>query len=383
MEQKVDWFEDPLVGLADNLPLKDRLVKIHETLLEQVDFIDRISVILYDEDTDTVKTFIDSSGYDHPLDHYEVPLSEAPALQKIRETKQARVVNDLEVYQNSKHLHTKLIREHGYHSSFTLPMFLHSHFAGFVFFNSSETNRFSKKNLVPLTFATHLITATILEELTAFRTLLASLKTATDMVHVKDPETAGHLERMSRFARLIARDLAQSKKYAFDDEFIEKVFRFAPMHDIGKIGIPDHVLFKPGKLNHDEQEIMRSHTLKGKEIIDTIIQNFGFEHFGNIDILRHIAAHHHEALDGSGYPEGLKDGEIPIEARITSVADIFDALTSVRPYKVAWDNEEAFRFLERMAKDKLDGDCVEALVRNKKEVEAIQQRFSAKNDDES
>jgi HD-GYP domain-containing protein (c-di-GMP phosphodiesterase class II) len=195
------------------------------------------------------------------------------------------------------------------------------------------------------------------------------------MVHYRDPETGGHLDRMARFSRLIAQDLAKNGIYKITDEFIEWVYAFSPMHDVGKIGIPDNVLLKPGKLNIEEFEVMKTHTLKGKAIINSMIENFNLESFDGIDILRNIATCHHETMDGQGYPFGLKNGEIPLEARIIAVADIFDALTSKRPYKAAWSNEEAFSLLERLAKDKLDQNCVLALMRNQDKILEIQAKF--------
>ena len=205
--------------------------------------------------------------------------------------------------------------------------------------------------------------------------MLAALRTANEMVHYKDPETGSHLERMSRFSRIMVKDLAKSGKYNFDDKYIEDIFIYSPLHDVGKISIPDKILLKPAKLDEKEFETMKTHAFRGKQVIDSIIRNFEFESFGNIDILRNIAQYHHEALDGSGYPEGFKGDNIPIEARIVAVADIFDALTTKRPYKEAWSNDDAYAMLQKLAKDKLDKDCVQALMNNKDTIEEIQNLF--------
>jgi HD-GYP domain-containing protein (c-di-GMP phosphodiesterase class II) len=197
------------------------------------------------------------------------------------------------------------------------------------------------------------------------------------MVHLRDPETGGHLDRMAEFSRIIARELAAEGKHAFDDEYIERIYLYAPLHDLGKIGIPDRVLLKLGKLTQAETETMRTHSRKGVEMIDQMIENFGLRHFESIDVLRNIAHYHHEAIDGTGYPVGLKGEAVPIEARIIAVADVFDALTSRRPYKSPWSNDEAFSMLGRLAGTQLDRDCVEALVLNGERVKKIQDRFAA------
>jgi HD-GYP domain-containing protein (c-di-GMP phosphodiesterase class II) len=120
---------------------------------------------------------------------------------------------------------------------------------------------------------------------------------------------------------------------------------------------------------------MKGHAIKGREIIDTILRDFGLESLHHIDVLRNIAEFHHEAINGRGYPHGLVGERIPIEARIIAVADMFDALTSKRPYKEAWPNEVAFNLLKELAGVRLDRDCVEALIQNRSDIEKIQIRF--------
>ena len=120
---------------------------------------------------------------------------------------------------------------------------------------------------------------------------------------------------------------------------------------------------------------MKTHAQKGREMIDDLLNNFNLNSFQYINILRNIAQLHHEAYDGSGYPLGLEAENIPIEARIVAVADVFDALTSKRPYKDAWSNEKAFTMLKQLSGIQLDRECVEALIKNCPEVEQIQQTF--------
>ena len=178
---------------------------------------------------------------------------------------------------------------------------------------------------------------------------------------------------MSRYARIVAKELAP--KYGFDDEYVEHIFLFSPLHDIGKIGIPDSVLLKAGLLDAGEREVMKTHPQKGRQLIDDMLSNFGLESFQYLNILRNIAEHHHETLDGKGYPHHLRGDDIPIESRIVAVADIFDALTSQRPYKKAWNMDDAFQELRKLAGSKLDPDCVEALIKNRAQLEEIRDRF--------
>jgi HD-GYP domain-containing protein (c-di-GMP phosphodiesterase class II) len=267
------------------------------------------------------------------------------------------------------------INEEGYQASYTLPIYNNKSCIGFVFFNSSQKNCFTKEVLDLIDIFAHLVSNVVKNDINTIKTMLAAFRTANQMVHLKDPETGSHLERMAHFSRLIAKELSYSEKYSFNDEFIEDIFIFAPMHDVGKIGIPDEVLKKPAKLNKDEWRTMQTHAYKGRMVINTIIENFEFETIANINVLRNIAEYHHEALNGNGYPHGMKGKNIPIEARIVAVADVFDALTNKRPYKKAWSNSEAFITLKKLANDVLDQDCVNALLLNQKKVTEIQGLF--------
>jgi HD-GYP domain-containing protein (c-di-GMP phosphodiesterase class II) len=362
-------FED----LNRNIPLSEKLKSIHSILKARIPSIDRIAVAVYDPKSDLLKTFIYSSREEHPLIHYQAKLAEAGSLRAILQSGRPRVVNNLAVFAKGEHEHTKRIAGQGFGSSYTLPIYLNGIFLGFIFFNSYRKNIFRPDVLQELDLFGHLISLMITNELSTIRMMVATIKAARHITAYRDMETGGHVERTAHYARLIAKELAL--KYGFDDASIEYLFLFSSLHDIGKIGLPDAVLMKTGKLSKGEVEIMKSHVRKGREIVDTIIDDFGLDTFQHIDMLRNIAEYHHEAVDGTGYLRGLKGGAIPIEARIITVADIFDALTSRRYYKEAWTNEEAFAALQRLADLKLDRDCVEALARNAEAVKEIQQRF--------
>ncbi len=364
-----------LNALQERKPLAHRLKDLHETLRHSVPAVQRIAVALYDQDSQLLKTFVHSTAGETPLKLYQTPLEKAPGLAEILRSGRARVVHDMEVFEGGEHEHTRKIRSGGFRSSYTFPMQMNGRFHGFLFFNADVVHCFTEPVLQTVDVYAHLITHVVLQEINAMKTLLGALRSANEMVHFRDPETGLHLERMARYARIIARQLAREHRYPFSDEFIEDIFVFAPLHDVGKIGIPDEVLLKPARLSEREFQIMKSHTLKGREIIDAIVDNFSLQDFDNIDVLRNIAQFHHEAVDGSGYPYGLGDGDIPIEARVVAVADIFDALTSARPYKQAWSNARAIDFLNAVAGEKVDRDCVQAMEACMDEVLEVQRRF--------
>lgn len=363
--------------LNKNIPVSQKLAFIHKLLQEHAPRIDRISVTVYDPKTDLLKTFIHSSGTADPLSNYQARLGEVTSLQEIADSGDPRIVNDLEALYRVPSEHSRKLTTEGYGSSYTLPMYLNNMFFGFIFFNSYAKDSFDSKLLPTLDLYGHLISLTVINELSIIHTMLAAIRTAREMTSLRDVETGAHLDRMAHYARFIAKTLAP--KYGFSDEYIEHLFLFAPLHDIGKIGIPDRILHKQGPLSDEEREIMRQHARTGRDIVDSMLEEFGLNSLPFVDVLRNITEFHHEKMDASGYPLGLAGKDIPIEARIIAVADMFDALTSRRPYKHAWNNEEAFRLLRTLAGTKLDVDSIRALTEHAEEVKKIQERF---HDDE-
>lgn len=364
---------DALDEFNKNTSLREKIIAAHKSLKDLFPFISRIAITIYDPQTSLLKTYLDSSGGDVPLEHYQALLEDAPSLKAILDKGLPRVVNNMVSFENGTHEHTKRIGRQGYAASYTLPMYNNGVFFGFLFFNSDEKNVFTERVLREVDVYAHLISLTVVNELNVISTLAAAIKTTGHLSHLRDPETGSHLDRMSRYSRLIALKLA--KKYDLNDAYIEHLFMFSPLHDVGKIAIPDEILLKPAALNADEQKVMESHATIGGNMIDELLENFSLENIEHIDMLRNIAESHHEAVDGSGYPCGIKGDAIPIEARIVAVADVFDALTSARPYKEAWSNEKAISMLKKLAGEKLDKDCVNALLESMEQVEQIQQRF--------
>ena len=179
----------------------------------------------------------------------------------------------------------------------------------------------------------------------------------------RDPETGAHIERMSHYSVLIAKNLGLSQ---IEQELILDA---APMHDVGKMGIPDHILLKPGKLTDEEMSIMRQHAAIGAEILGNSASEL-------LQAAASIALTHHEKFDGSGYPNALKGTEIPLYGRITAVADVFDALTSARPYKLAWQLDRAVAYLKGCSGSHFDPLCVDAFFFNWEEVLKIRNKYS-------
>ncbi|MEO8494741.1 MAG: HD domain-containing phosphohydrolase [Planctomycetota bacterium] len=178
----------------------------------------------------------------------------------------------------------------------------------------------------------------------------------------RDPETGEHLRRMRAYAQLLAEHLSEHGPYVcdIDRDFLAEFYRSTPLHDIGKVGILDQILLKPGPLSREEFEIMKRHTVIGAEALEKAARQSSFGDFLNMAAV--IARSHHEQFDGTGYPDGLSGEAIPLCARITAVADIFDALTSARVYKDAMPCDEAREFILCQSERHFDPVVVEAFV---------------------
>lgn len=179
----------------------------------------------------------------------------------------------------------------------------------------------------------------------------------------KDEDTGSHVRRLAHYCSLLATGLKLSPHQ------IETIFRASPMHDVGKIGIPDYILLKPGKLDPDEWEIMKQHTIMGSRILgrspSELLQD------GKV-----IALSHHEKWDGSGYPNGLAGNDIPLSGRICAAADVFDALTSARPYKEAFSEENAFEIMREERAKHFDPRILDVFLEHRSQILAIKEKFS-------
>lgn len=178
----------------------------------------------------------------------------------------------------------------------------------------------------------------------------------------RDPETGGHIQRMAHYAALIARHLGEPESFA------QALLTAAPMHDVGKLGTPDHILLKRDRLTHEERVIMQQHAEIGGRILcdsDSPLLRLAGE----------IAETHHEKFDGSGYPRGLAGEQIPLGGRIVAVADVFDALNSQRPYKKAWPMQESRAYIEQHSGTHFDPRCVRAFIAGWEDVLAIRALF--------
>lgn len=210
------------------------------------------------------------------------------------------------------------------------------------------------------------------------RTQQVTVFSLAKLAESRDNETGEHLERMRCYTREVAEELLSSDKYLnfknqLDDAFVADIYQSSPLHDIGKVGIPDSILLKPGKLTTDEFDVMKSHTLIGGNTLQMADEEAGEDGF--LSMGRDIAFFHHEKWDGSGYPYGIKEEAIPPAARIVAISDVYDALSSRRPYKEPFPHEKCMAILADGRGQHFDPDVVDAFVAREERVLEIRGRF--------
>ena len=201
------------------------------------------------------------------------------------------------------------------------------------------------------------------------------LMVLADIIESRDKCTGDHIRKTAEYSRIILKKLREKGEFKdiLTDEYINNVVRAAPLHDIGKINIPDAILNKDSRLTDEEYEIMKGHAYAGYEIIEKAIANL--EDSGYLEQAKQMAHYHHEKWDGSGYPDHLTGENIPLSARVMAVADVFDALLSKRSYKEPFTFEKAKSIIIEGSGKHFDPKVVEAFVEAEEEIHEISKKF--------
>jgi len=198
----------------------------------------------------------------------------------------------------------------------------------------------------------------------------------------RDPETGAHLERIREYCLLIGQDLANQELFheTVDGEYVQMIYLTSPLHDIGKVGIPDRVLLKPGRLTLEEFEVMKQHTVIGGQTLDAALQAYPEARY--LQMARDIAWSHHEKFDGTGYPHGLRGEGIPLCGRITALADVYDALTTKRVYKDAFSHDVARAIILEGSGKHFDPQIIASFLRNEERFQDVHRRFECLEEDD-
>ncbi len=363
--------------LDSHADLQQKIRTIRGDLNRSFPFIHRIAIALYNPECKLLKTHVYDEDIATDLHNYEAILPECPSLNKLALTATQRVLNDISTLTQSSKTHSNLVHKAGYLSSVAIPLLMEGELLGFFFVNSREVNVFTEETVQHLRMLSMVLTLLLHRDLARLNVLKSTVESMKVINLHKDPETGEHLQRMASYSLLIAREVAH--KFNLSDDFISYIYLYAPLHDLGKLTIGDDILLKQGPLTEAEFSIMKGHTNNGFDLARKLIKIYKLCDLPFTESLLAIIRSHHEKMDGSGYPDGLVGDEVPVEVRIIAVADIFDALTSARPYKKAWSLEDAFSEMRNLSASKLDSDCVNALINNKQQVLAIMESFKDKD----
>lgn len=314
---------------------------------------------------------VEQGCYDYSQDK----LHERSQLAAMAYSAHTRTIRDMRQVVQTKRIR-ELVRI-GHRSSYTFPISHQGKTLGFVFLNARDTAFFDRREVLgDMAFLCQTVAnlfVQLFQQQEHFRT---SLAVALKMGHARDPETSEHLKRMGMYSELIARYLSASS-CEVTCQFIHRIALYAPYHDIGKYMIPDEILYSDKRFNEQERLIMNRHTLYGEEIIEQVVSLSGVNVVSEEEIgfIKNIVRHHHEHYDGSGLPDALAFEEIPLEARIVTLADVFDALLSRRAYKPAWTVNQVVEYIHDHTAKLFDPRCVDVLMDNLEEFLLIRAKY--------
>ena len=365
---------------AQDLSIIPKLDNIYEHARESYPQMSRFSVALMGETSVSNyyvrDTMVDVSRYD--FDQHE--LRDNSSLTSIAYTANVRIVSDLR-----KMIQTARIRELirlGHRSSYTYPISYQGKTIGFIFVNAEDIGFFSRTDVErDFAYLSQVVANQFIQLFESQRHFQSSLEIALKMGHARDPETKEHLTRMGMYSELLARFLSKSLS-EITHQFIHRIRLYAPFHDIGKYMIPDDILYSDRRFTAEERAVMNNHTIYGEEIIDEVIQLSRSKTVSDAEIqfIKNIVRHHHESFNGKGLPDALSSDNIPLEARIVTLADVFDALLSKRAYKPAWELSEVVEYIKFQKGQMFDPKCVDALLSNLDQFMEIRSKYLDKID---
>lgn len=304
---------------------------------------------------------------------------EETSLTNILHTRKAFITSDLELAlekkPNSPSLN--LLQKEGIKSNMVLPLTKDDNVFAILFFSSNTKNKFSQTDLSLASKVVYDLGAVL--DISYLTKIVFSEITGTlaELVDKKDNDTGGHIVRMVNYSKIIAAGLINHPNdyYRVDKYFVSEIERNASVHDIGKVGIPDNILKKPGKLTSEEWEVMKTHPSIGGGIFTNLKDNLQGFNKNYYKIAEEITLYHHEKWDGSGYPEGLTAEEIPLSARIVAIADVFDALTAKRVYKDAFEFDKAVEIIKDSAGSHFDPILVDVFVSELENIRKVYEKY--------
>ena len=361
-------FASKVIGLCETLNRgctpSDILDRLYKEFREDIPF-ERVSIVLTNNEGQIYLNELRHKKASNMLQGRLVD-AEDTSLSEVFRRQEPRIINDYQDYfaQKPSSELTAMLLEEGIRSSMAYPLVVNGIGIGALIFASSTPNAYNGDLLAKARILANILAVAVEKTILVDDLILASITGLAKLVEAKDSETGLHLQRIQNYSKIIAEQLSTTSKYqrVIDEQFIEDIYKFSPLHDIGKVGIADGILLKPAKLTEEEFAVMKRHTVIGAEVLKKSSNNLlrRGRHF--FDMAIQIALGHHEKYDGTGYPYGLAGEAIPLSARIVSLADVFDALTSKRVYKQPIDIDVSFKMVADESGSHFDPDIVQAML---------------------
>jgi response regulator RpfG family c-di-GMP phosphodiesterase len=389
-------INDIITMLNRGKTTEDIFSTLKSTLKKTIPF-NRLSLNMIEENSGTVITRLVESDRKLLINVGDrFPLNNS-SLREVAASKEVLLINDIESYidEHPESRTSRLLRDEGMNSILVLPLIINNITRGFLIFNSESRDSFTDEHIFFLKSISGQIAFSIqrgelIEQLELYTKNLEGLvKARTDeivktqkttifalskLAEVRDPETGEHLERIRNYSVLIAQILKYS---GHDNEitnlYLRDLYDSSILHDIGKVGIPDSILLKPGPLTVAEFDIIKSHTTIGYNALSTASRDLGENSF--LKMAMDITQYHHEQWAGGGYPLGIKGDAIPLAARIVSIADVYDALISKRPYKKPFTHEKSINIMKQES-ERFDPLLFRIFLENEQEFNRIRKQYS-------
>jgi HD-GYP domain-containing protein (c-di-GMP phosphodiesterase class II) len=389
----IDEISSMFLKINHLITLIEDMNKNYSSFTESLDFINRtfsqfipynyIGIALFDDDKKLLRASYGVSdgtilGMPDRVVGQSWPIHDT-SMEQLLQTGEARIINDLERYTEGKPMkpYNRIILDAGIRASITLPLQVAGAPVGVIFFSSSQKNVYREEHLNFLKTLVNSIAISFNQNIFINDLIFSSILALAKLAEARDEDTGEHLDRMKMYSRLITELLYENNVYPGEItlEYLDRIERFSPLHDIGKVGIRDGILLKPAKLTEEEYNEMKRHTLYGAEVLRAAEENISRRGRSLFGIGIEIAEGHHEKWDGSGYPHGKKGLEIPLSARIVAVADVFDALTSKRPYKKAFSFDISMNIIEEGKGKHFDPRITDMVLANKDRMEQLYKEF--------
>lgn len=382
---KINYLKSLIENMNRNLSFSETLDYIFSTFSTFIPYT-YIGIALFKHDTNVLVasygiTDPSMKGKPNKLLGKQFNINET-SLGKLIESGEARIINDLDEYTHNRPVreYNKIIMEYGIKASITLPLKVSDEPVGFIFFSSNKKNVYNEEHSRFLRILVNSIALSFEKNIYVNELIYSSIIALAKLAESRDEDTGEHLDRMKVYSRTLAQFLYEKNMFLdeLNPEYINNLEKFSPMHDIGKVGIRDNILLKQGRLTPEEFEEMKKHTVYGAEVLRAAQKNLGKRANNVFELGIEITEGHHEKWDGSGYPKGKKGREIPLSARIVAIADVFDALTSKRPYKEEFSFEDSYSMIVEGSGKHFDPDIVSVFVENKEKIYHLYNSFKTK-----